>query len=93
VLGEDPWLDRAKEIGETLIGLRRTQGGMTSWTVENPYHATADLMIGSGGIAHVLARLYADDRNQLGMPLSVDPGIGFVGPDTNTRLKGDMACL
>ena len=93
VLGEDTWLDRAKEIGETLIGLRRTQDGMTSWTVENPYHATADLMIGSGGIAHVLARLYTDDRNQLGMPLSVDPGIESIRLETHTRLKGDMACL
>src|SRR5690606_1239393 len=96
VLGEDSWRERAKEIGDTLAGLRRTQVGMASWIVENPYHATADLMIGSGGVAHLLARLYADDQNRLGMPLSIDPGIELPVADIRqdpTALQGEVICL
>lgn len=96
VLGEDSWRERAKEIGDTLAGLRRTQDGMASWIVENPYHATADLMIGSGGVAHLLARLYADDQNRLGMPLSIDPGIELPVADIRqdpTALQGEVICL
>lgn len=75
ILGEGEWLDRARVIGTSLTALRRTREGMTSWTVENPGHATADLMIGSGGVAHFLARLHADQRGRLSMPLAIDPDI------------------
>lgn len=98
VLNDEAWFDRAREIGETLIALRHTHDGMTSWIVENPYHATADLMIGSGGIAHFLTRLYADEQKQLGMPLSIDPKITMLPVDsertrTEMQIKGGVLCL
>lgn len=36
------------------------------WLVEDPYVATADLMVGCGGVAHFLLRL---DGADLGYPL------------------------
>lgn len=57
VLGEEEWLDRARAIGVALAGLAGNGEDGMSWLVENPYRATADLMIGTGGVIHFLARL------------------------------------
>lgn len=75
ILGEGEWLDRARAIGTSLAALSGSRDGMTSWTVEHPAQATADLMIGSGGVAHFLARLHARQHGRIGMPLSIDPDI------------------
>lgn len=89
VLGEPEWLDRARAIGATLTALRRTRDGMTCWAAEDVHPATADLMIGSGGVIHFLARLYSDDRGRLGMPLSIDPDLAMRGA-TQTLLNPEI---
>ncbi|WP_164857323.1 lanthionine synthetase LanC family protein [Sphingomonas crocodyli] len=75
VLHDDVWTSRAHEIGATLAGLRRTQDHMTSWVIERTDHATAEIMIRSGSIAHCLGRLHAGTGTRLGMPLSIDVDI------------------
>lgn len=72
VLGEVEWLERARAIGSTLAALPQVRDGIASWMVENAHAATADLLVGSGGVAHFLARLHAGERCRLGMPLSID---------------------
>lgn len=57
VLDEPEWLDRAQAIGRVLACLAREAPDGASWLVENPYQPTPDLMIGSGGVVHFLARL------------------------------------
>lgn len=71
-LGEIEWLERARTIGSTLAALPRTRDGMASWRIDDGIGMTADLMVGSGGVAHFLARLHAGERCRLGMPLSID---------------------
>ena len=67
VLGEEVWLDRAARIGEVLLELAHEDddAGIT-WLVEDPFRATADLMVGCAGVAHFLLRLCHDD---LSVPL------------------------
>lgn len=74
VLGDDEWRMRATTIGQTLLAMTFEDGGKVSWLVENPYHPTADLMIGCGGIAHFLGRLSLENKDLFGMPLGFDPG-------------------
>jgi serine/threonine protein kinase len=61
VLGDDIWLDRAGRIGEVLLELARDDGRGITWLVEDPFRATADLMIGCAGVAHFLLRLRHDE--------------------------------
>lgn len=61
VLGEDIWLDRAARIGEILLELAREDGNGIAWLVEDPFRATADLMLGCAGVAHFLLRLRHDE--------------------------------
>ena len=70
VLGQDIWLERAAQIGDVLLELAREgdNAGMT-WLVEDPYRATADLMVGCAGVAHFLLRLCHAD---LSAPLLVE---------------------
>lgn len=71
VLGEDEWLIRAIDIGKTLSALARIDSDGATWIVQNPFQPTADLMIGSGGIVHFLARLNVRPNITFGMPLMV----------------------
>jgi hypothetical protein len=89
VLGEAPWRDRATRISATLTGLRQSDANGTYWVVENPYIPTADLMIGSAGVAHFLARLARHDALSVGIPLGVD-----LTADLHllTPLEGELAC-
>ncbi|MBM3578881.1 MAG: hypothetical protein FJX40_14820 [Alphaproteobacteria bacterium] len=58
VLGEEVWLDRAARIADVMLELtREDENGGISWLVEDPFRATADLMLGCGGVAHFLLRL------------------------------------
>lgn len=75
VLGDEEWRMRAAVLGQTLLAMRFERKNKVNWLVENPYHPTADLMIGCGGIGHFLARLSLTDGKALGMPLSFDPEI------------------
>jgi tRNA A-37 threonylcarbamoyl transferase component Bud32 len=68
VLGEEEWLDRARAIGVALAGLTGSSAAGSTWLVENPYWPTPDLMIGTTGVIHFLARLTADDMT-FGPPL------------------------
>ena len=73
VLGDPRWYDRAEVIAKTLIHLcRRTGTGSATWLVEDPHIATADLMVGSGGVLHFLLRLALEGK-QIGFPLLEDP--------------------
>lgn len=74
VLGEARWRDRAEMIASRLIALARTdEAGRVSWLVENPSHATADLMIGTAGVLHFLSRMNAPDALAWSMPLDLPP--------------------
>jgi hypothetical protein len=90
VLDDPQWLARARRISATLIGLQRRDAHGISWMVENPHIPTADLMIGSAGVAHFLARLARADVLAVGMPLGVD-----LTADLNLKpqaMKGALAC-
>jgi serine/threonine protein kinase len=69
VLREDEWLERAATLGTLLSHLARREGRAASWLVENPYQATPDLMIGTAGIVHFLARLQCVGDMAFCMPL------------------------
>jgi serine/threonine protein kinase len=70
-LGDEYWLRRAQAIAATLIALARpSRSGHLTWLVENPYVSTADLMVGTAGILHFLARLHSKDAH-LSFPLLV----------------------
>jgi serine/threonine protein kinase len=68
VLGEVEWLDRARAMGVALAGLAGSSADGSNWLVENPYRPTPDLMIGTTGVLHFLARLSAVDPT-FGPPL------------------------
>jgi serine/threonine protein kinase len=73
VLGDRQWYDRAESISNILFHLRReTESGSVTWLVEDPYMATADLMVGSSGVIHFFLRLSGNVK-QLGIPLLLDP--------------------
>ncbi len=69
VLGERKWLKRAEAVASTVLTLARSgPGGRINWLVEDPYQITADLMVGSAGVLHFLARLDIGD-SRLGLPM------------------------
>ncbi len=68
-----PWDRRARDVARTLVCLRgEGAGGGAIWVVEDPNLATADLMVGCGGIARFLLRL-AVGATELGTPLLLEP--------------------
>jgi serine/threonine protein kinase len=69
VLREEEWLQRAQTLGQLLSNLVRREPAGASWLVENPYQATPDLMIGTGGVIHFLARLQCGPDAGFGLPL------------------------
>jgi lantibiotic modifying enzyme len=70
-LGDDYWLRRAQAIAATLLALARpSRSGHLTWLVENPYVSTADLMVGTVGVLHFLARLHSQNAD-LSFPLLV----------------------
>jgi lantibiotic modifying enzyme len=71
LLHEEGWLDRAAHIADLLCHLAdvRDPGGAT-WTAEPEAGATAELMVGSAGLAHFLLR-FAADVPDMGPPLLV----------------------
>ena len=73
VTGDRNWRDRADSVVATLLALRQEPNvGSAIWLVDQPFLATADLMVGTGGIVHFLMR--ADQtRTALGPPLLLDP--------------------
>lgn len=73
VTGDRNWRDRADSVIATLSALRQEpNGGSAIWLVDQPFLATADLMVGTGGIVHLLMR--ADQtRTTFGPPLLLDP--------------------
>jgi serine/threonine protein kinase len=73
VLGGDDWNLRAARIAMLLTALaRRNDSGAITWLVEDPFKATADLMIGSAGVSHFLLR-FAVEQSPVGIPLLPDP--------------------
>jgi serine/threonine protein kinase/rhamnogalacturonyl hydrolase YesR len=56
--GKEEWRQRAQWIAE-VVGRLRIQPNeeLNFWLMENPEFATADLLVGNGGILHFLARL------------------------------------
>lgn len=73
ILDQPEWLARAQRIGELLYSLGKysEEGGLT-WPVENPAYPTADLMVGSSGVAHFLLRL-SSNFNEFSYPLLTEP--------------------
>jgi len=73
VTGDHNWRDRADSVVATLVALRQEANvGSAIWLVDQPFLATADLMVGTGGIVHFLMR--ADQtRTAFGPPLLLDP--------------------
>ncbi|MCY7273651.1 MAG: protein kinase/lanthionine synthetase C family protein [Phormidesmis sp. CAN_BIN44] len=71
VLGETEWLMRASNVEKTILALAREEANGICWLVENPFHPTADLMIGCSGVAHFLARMALPSKHSFGMPLLI----------------------
>ncbi|MGI4871136.1 MAG: lanthionine synthetase LanC family protein [Janthinobacterium lividum] len=67
--GARDYLKRARYLAVKLAALAKTDASGVTWLVENPHRPTADLMIGSMGVAHFLARFSEGSANQLTMPL------------------------
>lgn len=72
VLGAPRWRHRARAIARALANLDFASPEGTVWIVEHPDVATADLMVGSGGVAHFLLRLSVGP-DALGLPLLMEP--------------------
>lgn len=69
ILEREEDLRKALRIGETLAALSRLRGEDSRvWQVDDAPHATADLMCGSGGVCHFLARLAAVPEARPGFP-------------------------
>lgn len=68
-LGESAYRDKAATLAGTIVHLGNhcADGGVV-WLSEDPTAATADLMVGMGGIAHFLARLGGRGK-ELSFPL------------------------
>lgn len=71
ILGDQDLLERASHVAADVLAMRHQSAGTASWLVENPYRATADLMIGCGGIVHFLARVARYGNVPIGMPLAL----------------------
>lgn len=73
VLDDPSWRARAEHIVSILVAMaNQHSNGNVSWLVEDPYISTADLMIGSGGVLHFLARFHTEDCS-FGVPLLLSP--------------------
>ncbi|KMP77365.1 hypothetical protein TU62_04665 [Bacillus cereus] len=73
VLGDKEWFRRAEQIAHTLINLRHeTEYGTATWLVEDPNAASADLMVGSGGVIHFLFKFLLNNK-KVGFPLLLEP--------------------
>ena len=57
ILGAAEWKDRAAWVAELFIQLRWCREGSCSWKADENDYQTADLLIGTGGIIHFLARM------------------------------------
>ena len=62
VFGDSIWWKRAEQIAQVLICMRQERDNTSVWLVEDPSVATADLMVGSGGVVHFLARMVQEGR-------------------------------
>jgi len=63
ITGNQEWLDRATWIADLLLHLKMSpEPGRVFWYVNNADTPTADLMIGSSGVAHFLLRYLYRDR-------------------------------
>ena len=67
--GTREYLKRARYLAAQLVALARSDAEGSTWLVENPHRPTADLMIGSMGVAHFLARFQEGDARRLTLPL------------------------
>lgn len=66
-LGDRRWLKSAEQVVRVVVATRHeSASGGASWSVEDPYTTTADLMVGAGSVLHFLARF-----------ATLDPGLGF----------------
>jgi hypothetical protein len=73
VLDDPSWRARAEHIVSILVAMANHHpNGNLSWLVEDPYISTADLMVGSGGVLHFLARFHTEDC-PFGVPLLLNP--------------------
>jgi len=73
VLGDPEWKLRADNVERALWGLRHTKDDNAAvWFVETPQVATADLMVGVGGVVHFLLRA-SRRQSPIGLPLLLDP--------------------
>jgi serine/threonine protein kinase len=72
---EDPrWLQRARAVGNTILAVERpTPGGNSTWFAEDLQTPVADLMVGSAGVLHFLARLHEGPQTQ-GFPFLLSHG-------------------
>jgi hypothetical protein len=56
-LGDRRWLTAAEQIVRVVASTyHELPGDGVSWTVEDPYTTTADLMVGAGSVLHFMAR-------------------------------------
>lgn len=75
VLGDPTWLLRAARVAEGLLScaIHGPKGGVTWHASLSQGRATADLMVGSSGVAHFLLRFAGEPDHGLGMPLLPGP--------------------
>lgn len=62
VLGDDEWLTRARRLAQVLADLAQPTSRGSAWNVENPLSYPPDLMTGSAGVLHFLARTVLHER-------------------------------
>ena len=73
VLDEPVWIERASAVVSSMLDLARHHpGSALAWLVEDPFEPTADLMVGTGGVAHALLR-FAYPQLAFGPPLMAGP--------------------
>jgi serine/threonine protein kinase len=72
VLREREWRDRAMEVVETLLAMRKEQGDSIKWIVEE-IDPNSELMVGSAGVLHLLLRALKGSAVLGGFPLLGGP--------------------
>jgi hypothetical protein len=76
VLGDADLLIRSREISTTLADLAWPEEVGVAWKVENLHVKEADLMTGTAGVLHFLARSTSEDHS-FGSPLMLPSNFGY----------------
>ena len=69
--GDESWMSRARDFGDSATAYREERDGEVRWMGDEPGNYSPDFMLGSSGLGHFFLRLAQPEKVQ--MPLMVHP--------------------